>query len=452
MGIGWIQVDNNNQTINSFSAKIQFWPSSYKAELFLIITAISTAPRNSIVNIFTDSQSVISKFNNLQLNLSHSNKLFKFNSWPIWHTLLNIIKSHKLQIIFHKVQAHSDNNLNEQADSLAKQHPSSALLSFNYTNLYNPYHILQWEQHYVELPTRYFIKQICKAYILAMWASQKCNSEWSYFNQDIDWRSTWLYFNHNQKPSYNITNFRLNQLKSFKIKILLNELPTYQLFQTIYPNQYPDTNCFHCNLANSHSHWRTCANTLLLNQIIQTSTNQIIFNKLPDLDTHQKNNLIHKIIHHPALNPLYILSNTLYPNLTLKGLIPKSLITTVQNFDISYKTASEVIIDILLNINEQSYEQLWKTYCILFSNWKKQQNSPQSQPINKPSTSSNLTTRHTRSRRIYTYSCLCGLPDQLHTHSNTCPPIGQAIRKINIWSILWIKYSISSNYILNIQI
>ena len=190
----------------------------------------------------------------------------------------------------------------------------------------------------------------------------------------------------------------------------------------------------------------------MLNQIIQTSTNQIIFNKLPDLDTYQKNDLIHKILHHPALNPLYILPNTLYPNLTLKELIPKSLITTVQNFDIPYKTASQVIVDILLKINEQSYEQLWKTYCILFSNWKKQQNSPQSQPINKPSTSSNLTTRHTRSRRIYTYSCLCGLSDQLHTHSNTCPSIGQAIRKINIWSILWIKYSISSNYILNIQI
>jgi hypothetical protein len=65
MGIGWIQVDNNNQTTNSFSAKIKFWPSSYKAELFSIISAISTAPRNCIINIFTDSQSVISKFNNL---------------------------------------------------------------------------------------------------------------------------------------------------------------------------------------------------------------------------------------------------------------------------------------------------------------------------------------------------------------------------------------------------
>jgi len=438
--------------MNFFFAKIQFWLLSYKAELFSIIAAISTAPRNSVINIFTDSQSVISKFNNLQLNPTHPNKLFKFNSWPIWHTLLNIIKSYKLQITFHKVQAHSDNYLNEQADSLAKQHPSSPLLSFNYTNLYNPYHIIQWEQHYVELPTRHFIKQICKAHILAMWASQKRNSEWSYFNQDIDWRSTWLYFNHNQKPSYNITNFRLNQLKSFKTKILLNELPTYSLYHTIYPNQYPDTTCFHCNLSNSPSHWRTCVNPSLLNQIIQTSTTQIILNNLPDLDTYQKHNLINKILQHPALNSLYTLPNTFYSNLTLKGLIPKSLISTIQNSDIPYKTASQIIIDILLNINEQSYEQLWKTYCIHFSNWKKQQNRSQSQPINQSLRSSNLITKHTRFRRDYTYSCLCGLPDQLHSRTNTCPPIGQAIRKINIWSILWIKYNMSSNYILNIQI
>ena len=229
-------------------------------------------------------------------------------------------------------------------------------------------------------------------------------------------------------------------------------MPTYSLYHTIYPNQYPDTTCFHCNLSNSPSHWRTCVNPSLLNQIIQTSTTQIILNNLPDLDTYQKHNLINKILQHPALNSLYTLPNTFYSNLTLKGLIPKSLISTIQNSDIPYKTASQIIIDILLNINEQSYEQLWKTYCIHFSNWKKQQNRSQSQSINQSLRSSNLITKHTRFRRDYTYSCLCGLPDQLHSRTNTCSPISQAICKINIWSVLWIKYNMSSNYILNIQI
>jgi ribonuclease HI len=179
MGIGWVQVDSNDQVIHKFAAKVHLWPSFYKAELFSILSAISTASRNSTINIYTDSQSIISKF--IQLNQSplNLNKLFKFNSWPLWHTLLNIIKSYKLNIIFHKVQAHSDNTLNNLADSLAKQHINESPLYFNYTNIHNPYHLLffETEKFPVELPTRYFVKSICKAYNLALWSSQKRNDE-----------------------------------------------------------------------------------------------------------------------------------------------------------------------------------------------------------------------------------------------------------------------------------
>ena len=73
-----------------------------------------------------------------------------------------------LNSILYKVQAHTDDTFNNMADSLAKQHTFSLSLNFQYTNIYNPYHILQWEQNPVELPTRYFIKNICKAHILAM--------------------------------------------------------------------------------------------------------------------------------------------------------------------------------------------------------------------------------------------------------------------------------------------
>jgi len=198
MGIGWVQVNNANQVLHKFSAKIYFWPSAYKAELFSIQSAISTVSHNATIQIYTDSQSVISKFYKLSTQLNNPNKLFKFNTWPLWHILLNIIKSFNLNIHFHKVQAHTDNIFNNMADSLAKQHTFSLPLNFQYTNIYNPFHILQWEQNFVELPTRHFIKNICKAHILAMWFSQKRNNEWAHINHHIDWQSTWLYLNHNQ--------------------------------------------------------------------------------------------------------------------------------------------------------------------------------------------------------------------------------------------------------------
>ncbi|CAG8674856.1 13232_t:CDS:2, partial [Ambispora leptoticha] len=53
--------------------------------------------------------------------------------------------------------AYTDNTLNNLSDSLAKQHTTASKLSFHYTNIYNPYHILQYddEKFTVELPTRY---------------------------------------------------------------------------------------------------------------------------------------------------------------------------------------------------------------------------------------------------------------------------------------------------------
>src|SRR6185295_19487015 len=181
MGISWVQVDSNEHIIHKFSAKIHFWLSSYKAELFSILAAISTTPRNSTINIYTDSQSIIFKFTHCNQSSFNPNKLFKFNSWPLWHTLLNIIKSYKLHITFYKVQAHSDNAFNNLADLLAKLHTNESSLYFNYTNIYNLYHLLffETEKFPIELLTKYFVKNICKVYNLALWLSQKHNDKWT---------------------------------------------------------------------------------------------------------------------------------------------------------------------------------------------------------------------------------------------------------------------------------
>ena len=452
MGIGWVQVDNNNQISSKFNAQIKLWPSSYKAELVSILSAIATTPRNSTINIYTDSQSIISKYDELISPTFNPNKLFKFNAWPLWHTFLNIMKSYQLQVIFHKVQAHTDNTFNNLADSLAKQHIISPYLNFNYTNIHNPYHILQWEEEkfFIEQATRPFIKNICKAHILAMWSSQQRNQEWSQVNHKIDWRSTWLYFNHNHKPTHNITNFKLNQLKSFKIKTLLNELPTHSLYHNLYPTTFQHTICFHCGALDSPLHWLNCSSSTLLQYIINTCINQYLNSTEVDLIPDQKTELIQLIQQHEAFNLVAVHQSSHYLELTLKGLIPNSLIRTVQNFHIPYKQASHIIIELLLKINEQVYEQLWKPYCTNFSNWRKhyQITYPYSKPRDIPST--NNRTSHPRIK--YTYSCLCGTADQLHSYSGNCPPMGQAHKKISIWYIYWIKYSITLNFIPSIRI
>ena len=177
MGIGWVQI-LNNQVLHQFLASIKLWPSSYKVELMAILSAITTVSCNSQVLIFTDSQLIISKYQT-QITLNHaSTKQFKFNYWPIWQTLLNIVKSLNIQLNFTKVQAHSDNSFNNIADSLAKNHYTSlSTLQLNYNNTYNQYHILQWNDFPIEHPTRYLVKDICKAHIIAIWSSQKRNSE-----------------------------------------------------------------------------------------------------------------------------------------------------------------------------------------------------------------------------------------------------------------------------------
>src|SRR5207237_339718 len=83
----------------------------------------------SITN-FTDSQSVISKYQKLTQTITNLSHLYSYNNWPIWHTLLNLVKSYKLTISFHKVLAHSDNELNNVANTLTQNHQTLPTFEF----------------------------------------------------------------------------------------------------------------------------------------------------------------------------------------------------------------------------------------------------------------------------------------------------------------------------------
>src|SRR5260364_238665 len=189
MGIGWIQLANQN-IIHIFQAQIKFWPCSFKAELLAILAAISTAPRNCTIQIYTDSQSVSSKFKSL-INIIPLPNFLNIPYWSIWNTLLNLIKSCNLNITLHKVNAHEDDNFNNKADQLARNHHIAPYLIYNSNNIYNPQYISTSDNYPMELPICHSIRTICKAHIIAWWTLQNCFQQWNPILQLINWKASW---------------------------------------------------------------------------------------------------------------------------------------------------------------------------------------------------------------------------------------------------------------------
>jgi ribonuclease HI len=411
MGISWIQT-TNSIIAHTFQAQIQNWPCSFKAELTAILSAIITAPRGCTVHIHTDSQSVISKYNSISkslLPLQYHNTLY----FSIWNTLINFINSYQLNIIFHKVIAHSNNELNNAADQLARNHLNLPFLSFNSNNIYNSSFTFTSNNLPIELPTRRSIRTICHAHIYSLWSSQHRVQIWSEITSLINWQATWLYLNNNQKITNFSHNFQSSTLKSFKVKILLDELPTPHILHKRNSSYSPY--CHKCNQISTPLHWALCSTNQPIQNLIHTSLRATLNCNSLNTSLNIANSLHQQILN---LNSLQIHNTSNLPSLisTLSGLIPLDIIQTINNEIQSHKISTTLSIKFLLHLNNQLYTQIWIPYCISRS----QISSPQLQ----------LTSFVT--------------PSSSHTIalSNS-----QITTKIDTWYLEWIKYQVHPSYI-----
>ena len=147
------------------------------------------------------------------------------------------------------------------ADKLAKNWNHLHTLEFIHNNIYNLSYYLQYKNLAFEQPTRRSIKNICNAYNIAMWLSQHHIENTIPIAIQINWNATWAYLNNNNKRSSLYTNFKLCQDKAFKIKIMLNILPTLLHLYLTYSAAFSNINYISCNAHEQQWHWLTCPNT-----------------------------------------------------------------------------------------------------------------------------------------------------------------------------------------------
>src|SRR3989337_1623507 len=112
MGIGWIQVGINAPK-EEFSARIVDWPSSTRAELIAILTAIYTCNYDNTATIYTDSEATIKRFHSLSNPAMTNRRKLKIPNHNIWSVLMELISKNNIKVILKKIKGHSNNVYND---------------------------------------------------------------------------------------------------------------------------------------------------------------------------------------------------------------------------------------------------------------------------------------------------------------------------------------------------
>ncbi|RHZ84948.1 hypothetical protein Glove_74g324 [Diversispora epigaea] len=358
MGLGWVIPASNNIGNNfEFRCTTEFFPSSTKAEIMAMITAIAIAPINSRVEILSDSQGAINIFNNILDNSQGKNKkkeIFNNNNMVLTLAAQQIIQDLKLQISLVKVKAHSGIEYNEIADRLAQV---SSISPFQDPRIsINSYSLNQLK-------------------VIPRW--------WIHTNKakNIDWDLTWKVA-HPSKISSLTSGFSEASIRKFSLKLLNDELPTLSNLYKRNPLLYTTDQCPFCQIEiENNIHIFTCSS--------QTGTNPLekLKEDFKKILIHEAANILQLKLDLESLKKkleLYTSDFDLRNQHLMEfdqicfldiiaGLIPNSLVSLFKEIMGSNKDGKLVVLRSIHKFKLLLF-QLWKSRCEKFLIWERSQN------------------------------------------------------------------------------
>ena len=178
----------------------------------------------------------------------------------MWFSVFVAIETLDLRVILHKVKAHNNNRFNDLTDHLAKAACElSPTISFNYNRRFAYAPLYKGIE--IEVNLRRFIKDITSAKEIVTFLHQKRNVK--YNTCRIDWLNTAKIINGDEAVSS--TSFNSSYIKSKKVKLLLEELPTLDFLKATKPKLYDNTwQCVFCGQNETFNHIWTCSHHVTL--------------------------------------------------------------------------------------------------------------------------------------------------------------------------------------------
>ncbi|GET65127.1 ribonuclease H-like domain-containing protein [Rhizophagus irregularis DAOM 181602=DAOM 197198] len=257
MAYAWTAIDSDGFILEShYNIISSLFSSALRSEIFALLHGLDSLPRNSKITVATDCAQLISLWFTY-VDVPFIPRMLKESNYLLWSLARAITSQKNLEVTFIKVPAHADDSLNNHVDALAKAaHIDSHLPSRPLSELLAPC-ILQFNSLPVDMNIQKFIRDIFDAKsLLTLAVLPRFNSIFS--TSEIDWACTKFCLNNN-KQFVSHRNGR-SKFCAFRIKILLDMLPTLTTLQKQKPHIYdPSWPCPQCNFSpETLNHLWTC--------------------------------------------------------------------------------------------------------------------------------------------------------------------------------------------------
>jgi ribonuclease HI len=368
MGIGWVQVDSDGSSA-AFSAQVERFPSSLRAELYSVLSAICTAPQFCLVNLFTDNSNVAAGLDFIlsgSLVLpSHLRSIFNRNHL-LWAAIKYVITSNDLMLSTSVVKAHSNNKFNDLADQAAKAGLTAPVLDFDTSFLSHNDHVLTWSGITVDCNSRHFTKELLKA--------KNFNSIFNSSRMDrvnrlsrhelIDWSSTGsLLSYHNSTLG---TSFSTSALKTFQVKCFTRELPTMAQLKRNRPDLYKSSyRCASCgSLDEDFDHiWLCTSRRPVLHECIELLTQTLQLSVESLLKCTLTASQLNALVSHSCWSLTPVEYGIQLIDL-IQGLIPVSLVNFLQLCGCTSAQAQSIITESFVLFQGLLLKHIWRPRCV----------------------------------------------------------------------------------------
>ncbi|RHZ87399.1 hypothetical protein Glove_36g11 [Diversispora epigaea] len=248
MGIGVvINPRGYDEGIMKMSARITGPASSTRAELWAILMALEMSPSNSKIKIYTDSASAIAAIKRFMTN-RWGKKTKDLKNSNVLQAIANKCNGKRIIFDLVKVEVHAGIFLNERTDFLAKKGAREDQLAEINPRFLQRKINYEWNNMSIDTDIKEFSKREQKINWYVKWRTQYRVVKWcnQHITRETDWKLTQQILQ-GTKISSRFTNNKDSNDRTFRCKVLNNELPVLRNLHMRKPDLYSSDLCVICS-------------------------------------------------------------------------------------------------------------------------------------------------------------------------------------------------------------